>query len=143
MTESSPKIDWSLAEGLGYVLNDRSHAAACRLNIQHYLWRDALRFNVHPSIPLRNHEDCIIADVAAGTGAWLIDVARRFPNANLDGLDIDLAQAPHKKWLPPNIEMRFCDILDEDVPGDLVGKYDFVHVRLLVLVIDPSNQQRT
>jgi len=26
----------------------------------------------------------------------------------------------------------------DDVPGDLVGKYDFVHVRLLVLVIEPG-----
>jgi len=138
MTETTPKMDWSMAEGLGYVLGDRSHAAACRLNIQHYLWKDALKFNVYPSIPLR--DNCVIADVAAGTGAWLIDVAHQFPDAELDGLDNNLTQAPHKNWLPSNAKMRHWDLF-EDVPSDLIGKYDFVHVRLLVLVIEPGKHQ--
>ncbi|KAH6664447.1 S-adenosyl-L-methionine-dependent methyltransferase [Halenospora varia] len=124
--------DFGLADGQGYML-DRSHAAACRLNLQFYLWKDAIGFNIHPSILIS--EKCIIADVAAGTGAWLLDVARTFPNATLDGFDNDLSQAPHQKWLPPNISMRHWDIF-EDVPEDLVAKYDFIHVRLLVMVIE-------
>ncbi|PQE22943.1 UMTA methyltransferase family protein [Rutstroemia sp. NJR-2017a BBW] len=71
---------------------DHSHIAACRLNLQHYLWKDALKFNIHPSIKISN--ESTIADVATGTAAWLLDVA--------------------------------------DLPSDLVGKYDYVHVRLLV-----------
>jgi len=133
---SSAKVDWSLAKGLGYVLDDRSHAAACRLNLQHYLWKDALEFNLHPSISFG--EDFVVADVAAGTGAWLIDIARQFPNAKLEGFDIDLDQAPHENWLPSNVKIRYWNIF-EDVPSDLIEKYDVVHVRLLVLVIEPGN----
>ena len=124
--------DFGLAEGQGYML-DRSHAAACRLNLQFYLWKDAIGFNIHPSIP--TPDKCLIADVAAGTAAWLLDVARTLPNATLDGFDNDLSQAPHQKWLPPNVTMRHWDIF-EDVPEDCVAKYDFIHVRLLVMVIE-------
>lgn len=137
MATESRKTDWTLADGEGYVLNrSHAHAAACRLNLQFYLWRDAFQFNIHPSIP--THGKSVIADVASGTGMWLIDVARELPTAQLDGFDHDLAQAPHPKWLPPNIRMRHWNIFDE-LPTDLVGQYDIVHVRLLVLVIEQGN----
>ncbi|KAI9646005.1 hypothetical protein NHQ30_005443 [Ciborinia camelliae] len=135
MSESS-KVDWSLADGHGYVF-DRSHIAACRLNLQYYLWKEALQFVVHPSVPLNN--DSVIADVATGTGAWLLDVARDFPKATLDGFDNDVRQAPHQSWLPENVSMRHWDIFT-DLPDDMVGKYDYVHVRLLVLVLDSNSQ---
>lgn len=85
--ETTPAVDWSLADGRGYVM-DRSHIAACRLNLQHYLWKDALQFNIHPSINISN--ESVIADVATGTAAWLLDVASEFPGAKLDGFDYDL-----------------------------------------------------
>lgn len=91
MTEDYVNPDFSLADGHGYLL-DRSHAAACRLNLQFYLWKDAIKFNSHPSIPVQK---CgIIADVATGIGMWLIDVARELPTAQIEGFDIDLSQAP-------------------------------------------------
>ncbi|CAG8958208.1 hypothetical protein HYFRA_00000561 [Hymenoscyphus fraxineus] len=126
--------DFGLAKGQGYML-DRTHAAACRLNLQFYLWKDAIGYNIHPSIPIPISENIVIADVAAGTGAWLLDVAKTLPNATLEGFDNDLSQAPHEKWLPSNVSMRHWDIFD-DVPEELVGRFDFVHVRLLVMVIE-------
>ncbi|APA10311.1 hypothetical protein SS1G_07231 [Sclerotinia sclerotiorum 1980 UF-70] len=136
MSESS-KVDWSLADGHGYVLGDRSHIAACRLNLQYYLWKEALQFVVHPSIQLSN--ESVVADVATGTGAWLLDVARDFPQAQLHGFDNDVRQAPHKSWLPSNVSVRHWDIFT-DLPDDMVGKYDYVHVRLLVLVLNGNPQ---
>jgi len=137
MATEPPNTDWSLANDQGYVLNrSHAHTAACRLNLQFYLWKDAIKFNIHPSIPVK--ENSIIADVAAGTGMWLIDVARELPMAQLDGFDNNLAQAPHSKWLPPSITMHYWNIFD-DLPDDLIGKYDIVHVRLLVLVIEHGN----
>lgn len=132
--------DWSLTNGHGYILNrDRSHAAACRLNLQFYLWKDALQFNIHPSVlPSLAETRAVVADVAAGSGIWLIDVSRQLPNAQLDGFDYDLRQAPHEKWLPSNVTMRHWNLFDE-VPDDLVGKYDYVHTRLLVLVVESKN----
>ena len=135
MSKGSSNPDFSLADGHGYML-DRSHAAACRLNLQFYLWKDAIKFNIHPSIPIP--ENGIIADVATGTGMWLIDVARDMPTAQVDGFDIDLSQAPPQQWLPSSATLRYWNIF-EDIPEEFVGKYDFVHVRLLVLVIEKGD----
>ena len=131
MTSDASNTDFSVADGHGYVI-DRNYLAACRLNLQHYLWKDTLKFSIHPSIQLPRNS--LIADVAAGTGMWLMDVARELPGAQLDGLDIDLRQAPHPKWLPTSISMKQWNIF-EDVPDELIGKYDLVHVRLLVLAM--------
>ena len=69
---------------------------------------------------------------------WLIDVSRELPESQLDGRDYNLRQAPHQKWLPSNVNMRHWHLF-EDVPDDLVGKYDYVHTRLLVLVVESKN----
>ncbi|MCJ1275035.1 hypothetical protein MMC21_002835 [Puttea exsequens] len=118
---------------------DRTHAAACRLNLQYYLWKEMLNYDIHPSIPVSQSD--VIADVACGTGIWLIHVARELPNAKLDGFDVDLTRAPFKKSLPPNVTLREWNIF-QDVPSDMVGKYDVVHVRLLILVIENSDPRR-
>ena len=139
MEKGSKGTDWSLIDGHGYILDrDRSHAAAARLNLQFYLWKDALKFNIHPSILPSLPKKASIAEVASGTGMWLIDVSRELPEAQLDGFDLNLRQVPHEKWLPSNVRVRHWNIL-EDPPNDLVGKYDYVHTRLLVLVVEQKD----
>ena len=127
--------DFHLADGRGYMLG-RSYAAASRLNLQHYLWKESLHFNLHPSISIP--KEASIADVATGTAAWLIDVAREYPTARLDGFDIDTSQAPPEQWLPSNVTLKTWNIFD-DVPEEMVGIYDVVHVRLVVLVVRKSD----
>ena len=131
MTSSCGRADFSLADGHEDML-DRSHAASSRLNLQYYLWKETLHFNIHPSIHV--HGGSRIADVATGTAIWLINTAHKYPSAQLDGFDIDVSQAPPMQWLAPNITLRTWNIFDP-VPEDLIGIYDVVHVRLLVLVI--------
>lgn len=139
MEKKQETNDWGLVKGQGYVLNrGRRHAAAGRLNLQFYLWKDSLQFNIHPSILPHLPKTAAIADVASGSGIWLIDVSRQLPHVQLDGLDYDLDQAPHVHWLPSNVKFIHLNIL-EDIPDDLVGKYDFVHTRLLVLVVESKN----
>ncbi|KAL8718666.1 MAG: hypothetical protein Q9225_004219 [Loekoesia sp. 1 TL-2023] len=128
-----------MAEGIQKFTLDRSPAGACRLNLQYYLWKEMLKYDIHPSIPLSR--DSIIADVACGTGIWLIHVARELPNAQVDGFDIDLTLAPHELSLPPNTSLRNWNIFN-DIPSDMVGKYDVVHVRLLILVVENSDPSR-
>lgn len=128
--------DFHMADGRAYMLN-RNYASAARLNLQYYLWKASLKFNIHPSIP-NPGQDAHIADVATGTAIWLAEVAHELPNAQLDGFDIDLTQAPPKEWLPSNTRLRHGNIFD-DIPDDLQGKYDIVHVRLLVLVVENSD----
>ena len=136
MSRNAESINFKLADGYEYSLG-RNYAAASRLNFQYYLWKESLKFNIHPSIrvPLENAR---VADVATGTAIWLTDLAQEFPKAQLDGFDINLAQAPPKEWLPPNVRLSTWDVF-EDVPEYMLGIYDIVHVRLLVLVVRDSN----
>ena len=133
LIQESP--DFHLADGRDYMLG-RSYAAASRLNFQHYLWKETLHFNLHPSISIP--QEASVADVATGTAIWLIDVAREYPTARLHGFDIDTSQAPPKQWLPSNITLETWNIFD-DVPENMIGTYDVVHLRLLVLVVHRSD----
>ncbi|KAH2021349.1 hypothetical protein KXV43_002259 [Aspergillus fumigatus] len=130
-----------LADGNGYML-DKGYAARCRLNLQFYLWKNSLAFNLHPSIPIphtHGSPPLRIADLACGTGIWLLDLACELPEpAVLDGLDIDLSKAPPAQWLPNNVTVHNWDILSP-VPEHLVGRYDIVHLRLLILVVEHSD----
>ena len=99
--------------------------AASRLNLQHYLWKESLQFNLHPSISIP--KEARIADAATGTAIWLVDVAREYPTAQLDGFHINTSQAPPKQWLPPDIILETWNIFD-DVPEQMNGVYDIVHV---------------
>ena len=124
-------------DGQGYML-DRNHLAACRLNLQHYLWKEALGFTIEPSITIPHN--AAIADVACGTGLWLLDTVRLLPGAQLTGFDIDLSQAPHPDWLPSNITLEEWNLF-EDIHPHWEGHFDFVHVRLLVLVLSGETQK--
>jgi SAM-dependent methyltransferase len=130
-----------LADGNGYML-DKGYAAACRLNLQFYLWKNSLTFNLHPSILIPHPQPSSplrIADLACGTGIWLLDLARELPEPTvLDGFDIDLSKAPPAQWLPDNVTVYNWDILSP-VPEHLVGRYDIVHLRLLILVVEHSD----
>lgn len=56
------------------------------------------------------------------------------PSAQLDGFDNNLSQSPPKEWLPHNVNMYHFDAFG-DLPNELVGKYDIVHVRLFLLIV--------
>ncbi|RAL03702.1 S-adenosyl-L-methionine-dependent methyltransferase [Aspergillus ibericus CBS 121593] len=131
-SESSP-ASFHLADGLGYALQ-QSHRSVIRLNLQHFLWRQEFGYSIHPSIPTTPAPRKIV-DVACGTALWLIDVAHELPpTTQLDGLDIDLTQAPHPAWLPANVHLDHWDLFTP-VPPPRQEQYDLVHVRLLVLVL--------
>ncbi|QKX54345.1 uncharacterized protein TRUGW13939_01431 [Talaromyces rugulosus] len=132
MAQYSTPVSFKLADGHGYVL-DKSHLEACRLNLQHMLFRNVFQFSIHPGVKLPASNP-IIVDVAAGTCLWILDVAREIPTAQLDGAEVDFTKAPHASWLPQNVTLQSWDIF-EDPPPSFIGKYDFVHVRLLVLVL--------
>ncbi|KAJ5911454.1 uncharacterized protein N7473_000757 [Penicillium subrubescens] len=135
MPSTTIESGFHLADNKGYMLG-RSHNAACRLNLQFFLWKESLQFNIHPSIPIASSP--VIADVGTGTAIWLLDVAREFPTAILDGYDIDLSNTPPTQWLPRYLTLLHWNVFDP-VPEHLVGKYDIVHLRLLILVVQNSD----
>ncbi|RAK99398.1 uncharacterized protein BO80DRAFT_426398 [Aspergillus ibericus CBS 121593] len=138
MTGSTPAAGFHLTDGKGYSLGQDS-PAVCRLNLQIFLWKASLGFTLHPSIPVPTTGR--IADVATGTALWLTELAQTLPadaDVALDGLDLDLSKAPPRPWLPANVHLHQADIL-APLPDPLVGQYEVVHLRLLILVVENSD----
>ncbi|TVY93982.1 N-methyltransferase, partial [Lachnellula willkommii] len=122
----------SIPKGI-YALK-RDFSASTRLTAQHYLWKDALKFNLHPSIPAGD-KSVRIADVATGNCIWLLDVAREVSEtALLDGFDISLDQCPPSPWLPANIHLHTWNIFEEP-PKEFIETFDVVHIRLITVAI--------
>lgn len=59
------------------------------------------------------------------------------PTTKLDGFDINLSQGPPRPWLPRAVSVSKLDLF-QDPPDELVGKYDIVHVSLVVCFVDDS-----
>lgn len=68
---------------------------------------------------------------------WLHDLFRQLPNAQFHGFDISSEQYPAPGFVPPNVSLRHLDILKE-IPSEYVEKYDVVHARLLVQVVNQA-----
>lgn len=105
-----------------------------RINLMHTLWAKIFGYVVHPNIPT-NRPDLRVADVGTGTGIWLFDVRDLIaPSARLEGFDISFDAAPPTETLPSNVTFRHWDV-KEDLPEDLVGVFDVVHVRFFAFVL--------
>ena len=57
-------------------------------------------------------------------------------SAQLHGYDISAAQYPAQEHLPPNVQLKILDSVDGEVPEELCGYYDIVHLRLFIGVIN-------
>ncbi|KAI0866477.1 hypothetical protein F4860DRAFT_141716 [Xylaria cubensis] len=132
----------------GYRLG-RSYLAASRLNLQHFMYKDAQGYLLHPVIQadLRHKQEAEqdeskdslrVADLATGTAIWLFDL-HKSPEVNgLDiqfhGFDISNALFPNTSWLSKNIVLSTSNLLEEP-PMSLHGQFDAVHLRLVLSLI--------
>lgn len=66
---------------------------------------------------------------------WLFDVRESLDqSARLEGFDISFDAAPPRETLPSNVSFRHWDV-NQDLPEDLVGQFDIVHVRFFAFVL--------
>lgn len=80
-----------------------------------------------------------VADIATGTGIWLVDVAKSLPpTARLDGFDYNSSKFWPTAALPPNVQLQEANAL-KPFPAELHGQYDLVHVRLMFLALKTSD----
>lgn len=79
--------DGGRGDATGYIFGE-SDAEISRLNFQHFMFRYA--FGADYSAPVAAPRS--ILDVACGTGRWAREIARRFPDANVMGFDINRDQ---------------------------------------------------
>lgn len=127
-----------------YFPNDESEAK--RLSTQHELYTACLDGRLHDA-KLRiedeaaqhtNGEDAgkdaddaddtrqqrfQILDVGAGSGVWSVAMARRYPNADVLGIDLSTSMLP--KDVPPNLTFEVADVAEPWPPRT----YDFIYVR--------------
>ncbi|PYH70449.1 class I SAM-dependent methyltransferase [Aspergillus vadensis CBS 113365] len=129
-----------MSEKPNYVLT-RDYLDNNRLNLHHYLITELFGYHIHPDIPVKDNNNLRIADVGTGTGVWVTDLARRLPTSvQLDALDISFDSAPPAEWLPSNVKTFKWDVKQE-IPEELEGVYDIVHIRLFIFVLLDSEVQ--
>ena len=69
-----------------------------------------------------------VADVACGTGSWLLDAVEQGQSIVGEGLDITLSEVPPKGWLPSNVSFHQFNILEE-LPKEYTGRYDVINAQ--------------
>ncbi|KAK3694879.1 S-adenosyl-L-methionine-dependent methyltransferase [Podospora appendiculata] len=96
------------------------------MDIMHKFHLVARRDVLH-SAPLHNQQTPHILDLGCGTGIWTIDMADKYPNGHLIGLDLALIQP---EYIPANLRFEQMDI--EDPWHDMgLGTWDLIHMRSL------------
>jgi ubiquinone/menaquinone biosynthesis C-methylase UbiE len=98
-----------------------------RLDFQHYVLRALLKGNY--LAPIENPRQ--ILDVGCGTGQWAYEMARKYPQALVVGLDLEQAKNPSSP--PDNYRFVQGDVLQGLPFAD--NTFDFVHQRLLFLAV--------
>ncbi|QKX59667.1 uncharacterized protein TRUGW13939_06807 [Talaromyces rugulosus] len=128
-----------LGDGARYDLG-RDFLGSARLNLQHYLWKETLGYDLHPSAKVdAASEPLHIADVGTGTGIFILSLARRLPKScSFVGFDISDDQFPIHESIPENVSFRVADAMGEP-PVELLGKFDIVHLRLFFCVVDKND----
>ncbi|KAF2112111.1 methyltransferase LaeA [Lophiotrema nucula] len=97
-----------------------------RMDIYHQLLLVARRQALHQAPIPQNWEQPRILDLGCGTGIWAIDMADRYTNAEVVGLDLVNIQ-PEK--IPPNL--RFRVPRDYESPWTLgEDSWDLIHMRM-------------
>ncbi|KAI1309918.1 S-adenosyl-L-methionine-dependent methyltransferase [Xylaria venustula] len=82
-------------------------------------------------IPQHPHK---ILDLGTGTGIWAIEVADRYPSAEVLGIDLSPIQPA---WIPSNCKFLIDDVEDTWENG---RDWDFVHLRNMIPILhNPPN----
>ncbi|KAF8243839.1 S-adenosyl-L-methionine-dependent methyltransferase [Wilcoxina mikolae CBS 423.85] len=92
-----------------------------RLDMHHEVMLLLLDRQLHKA-PLKNPQR--ILDVGTGTGIWAIDMADRYPSAEVIGTDLSPTQPG---WVPPNCKF---EVDDAEQPWTYKpDSFDFIHAR--------------
>lgn len=73
---------------------------------------DSLRENPFFRAPVWEDAQHIL-NLGAGSGGWASDVADMFPNATVNGMDLD---SPPHDWMPPNCILEVDDFTKPITP---------------------------
>ncbi|KAJ5963975.1 uncharacterized protein N7479_003851 [Penicillium vulpinum] len=128
----TPHTDIHLLDSTNNLIFSPSKITRQVLNIGYLL---------HPSVRDKMHSHARVADIATGTAAFLRHLAHDWPDASLHGYDISTSLYPPSNTLPQNVTLYLLDARN-DVPVNLWGQYDIVHVRLIAAGLTASEWAR-
>jgi len=106
-----------------------------RLDLQHYMLRYVLKGNYLAPV---EHPGSIL-DVGCGTGRWGSEMAQKFPQANVIGMDliapaISSVAVMQGQLTPPDNYLFVEGDVTKGIPFP-DNSFDFVHMRLVVLAL--------
>jgi len=92
-----------------------------RIDLKHRLYTILLdeRFFLAPIDPNPQR----ILDLGTGSGIWAIDIADKYPSAEVLGIDLAAIQP---EWVPPNCRFEIDDV---EEPWTYKNDFDFIHAR--------------
>jgi len=94
-----------------------------RLDLQHQLL--VMLFEGLHRVPLKNPQK--ILDIGTGTGIWALEMADKFPSAEVIGNDLSPIQPT---WVPPNLRFEVDDA--EATWPYKKNSFDYIHTRYMV-----------
>ena len=94
-----------------------------RLDMYHHIFQLILGGKLH-ICPLDNPQR--ILDIGTGTGAWAIDMADMYPEAEVIGNDLSPIQP---RWVPPNLKFEVDDA--EGKWSHQLDSFDLIHLRTM------------
>ncbi|RKP07589.1 S-adenosyl-L-methionine-dependent methyltransferase [Thamnocephalis sphaerospora] len=98
-----------------------------RLDLQHYAIQQATQERYH--VPLSTPKNII--DIGAGSGAWILEMAKEFPESEITGIDITPLRP--STTLPANCKFEVGNVLEGLPHAD--GTFDYVRQCLLVTAL--------
>lgn len=106
-------------EGQYVIPNDEREQD--RLDLHHHIYTMLLDGELYRA-PISDNISRIL-DIGTGTGAWAIDMADKFPDAQVIGTDLSPIQP---NWTPPNCTFEVDDFTS---PWRFSAPFDLVHAR--------------
>ena len=76
-----------------------------------------------------------VLDIATGMGLWAEDIADRYPDCQVVGVDL----APHENSVRPNYKFLCFDVINEWVFDNPNLRFDFIHIRSLFASLAPHH----
>ncbi|KAL0089795.1 S-adenosyl-L-methionine-dependent methyltransferase [Phycomyces blakesleeanus] len=118
-------------------LESRTYGLPCdeeeldRLNLQHSNFVTVFDGLVLNSVKNDIRPGSKVIDLGCGTGAWILDMAKAYPDSKFFGVDI--ADVFPKHDLPPNISFSIMDI-SKPLTFEK-NSFDFINARLIIVSI--------
>ncbi|RUS19282.1 hypothetical protein BC937DRAFT_87727 [Endogone sp. FLAS-F59071] len=96
-------------------------------DVQHTVMRLLMHGNFQSPVEEALVAGIKVLDVGCGSGSWILEMARDYPNSTFIGTDTDTDAFPKHVERPPN-----CRFIKADTLGGLAfadGEFGFVHQR--------------